>query len=91
MARFITREEGYDWSSAFGAHTMGTTHHRWSSVQHSFFSRTGRRGITVLALLLLIIAVVVLAFLLIRYLRTDTAAEQSLRTDSSLVVTASAA
>jgi hypothetical protein len=57
---------------------MGTTYHRWSPVQHSSFPRTGRRGITVLALLLLIIALVILAFFLIRYLRTDTAAELSL-------------
>jgi hypothetical protein len=58
---------------------MGTTYHRWSPVQHSSFPRAGRRGITVLALLLLIIALVILAFFLIRYLRTDTAAELSLR------------
>jgi hypothetical protein len=40
-------------------------------VQHSSFPRTGRRGITVLALLLLIIALVILAFFLIRYLRQE--------------------
>jgi hypothetical protein len=69
---FTTREDFYGWSSAFEAHTMGTTYHRWSPVQPSSFPRTRRRGITVLALLLLIIALAILAFFLIRYFTSST-------------------
>lgn len=53
---------------------MRSTYHRRSPVQHliSYTDRreTNRRGITVLALLLLIIALVILGFFLIRYLGT---------------------
>lgn len=37
------------------------------------FSPTGRRGITVLALLLIIIAIMLVAFFLVSYLRTANA------------------
>ena len=37
------------------------------------FSPTGRRGITVLALLLILIAVILVAFFLVSYLRTTSA------------------
>jgi hypothetical protein len=46
-------------------------------MQLSFFSPTNRRGITVLALLLLIIAVILVAFFLISYLRARPAQLQS--------------
>jgi hypothetical protein len=39
-------------------------------MQHDFTTRSPRRGITVLGLLLLIIAVVIAAVFLVRYLRT---------------------
>ena len=46
-------------------------------MQPSFFSPTSRRGITVLALLLIIIAVILVAFFLVSYLRTRPAQIQS--------------
>jgi len=46
-------------------------------MQGSPSARFGRRGITVLALLLLIIAVVIAAIFLVRYLRSRQAAVQS--------------
>jgi hypothetical protein len=52
-------------------------------MQHSQSLWQNRRGITVLALLLLIIAVVILAFFLIRYLGTGTAPAPEVPTESS--------
>jgi uncharacterized protein YneF (UPF0154 family) len=54
------------------------------------FQRSGRHGITVLGLLLLIIALMVGGFFLVRYLRTRQAATQSppLLSPSTLVFTA---
>lgn len=42
-------------------------------MQLSSFSQANRRGITVLALLLIIIAVILVAFFLVSYLRTASA------------------
>ena len=46
-------------------------------MQRSAFSPTNRRGITVLALLLIIIAVILVAFFVVSYLRTRPAQVQS--------------
>lgn len=46
-------------------------------MQQSSFSPTHRRGITVLALLLIIIAVILVAFFVVSYLRTQPAQVQS--------------
>ena len=46
-------------------------------MQLSLFSPTNRRGITVLALLLIIIAVILVAFFLVSYLRTRPAQARS--------------
>jgi hypothetical protein len=46
-------------------------------MQRNFFSPPSRRGITVLTLLLIIIAVILVAFFLVSYLRTRPAELQS--------------
>jgi hypothetical protein len=44
---------------------------------HASIQRAGRRGITVLSLLLLIIALMVAGFFLVRYLRTERGTTES--------------
>jgi hypothetical protein len=73
---------------------MGSTYHRRSPVQHSILPYRNRRGITVLALLLLIIALVIVGFFVVRYLGTGDGPELEVRTESSRpgqALTASAA
>jgi hypothetical protein len=53
-------------------------------MQLRYFSPTNRRGITVLALLLIIIALVLVAFFLVSYLRTRPVQVQSRSGESSL-------